>query len=336
MNKNSILGCLIGAAAGDAMGAATEIRTREEIKRDFNGFVTDFLPPPIDTFAGGNHAGQITDDFSLAYFNCMEMIQNEGKYSEKIAERALLKWYERKEYNRFCGPTTKASILALMGEAPVVSIEDRFIHNNGRATNGGGMKASPVALFSGGDIDKAIDIAMTFAKITHGNDIALSGAGAIAAATARAMNDDCGVLDLIDAGLYGARRGYEFGHKIKSLAGPSIEKRIRLAVQIGAVADSFESAIDEIGDIIGSGLYAAQAIPAVFGIIVAVRGNVIKGIQAAVNIGDDTDTVATMVGGILGAFRGSEVFPNSYIEILERENDIKLLELSEEIRRLIK
>ena len=44
-----ILGGLIGAAAGDAMGAATETRTRKQIEEKFGGYVTDFLAPPDDT-----------------------------------------------------------------------------------------------------------------------------------------------------------------------------------------------------------------------------------------------------------------------------------------------
>ena len=32
-----ILGCLLGAAAGDAMGAATETRTRQQIEETFGG-----------------------------------------------------------------------------------------------------------------------------------------------------------------------------------------------------------------------------------------------------------------------------------------------------------
>ena len=70
-----VLGCLVGAAAGDAMGAATELRTREQIERKFGGYVTDFLPPPDDTFARGNRAGQITDDFSCAYVICEQILK---------------------------------------------------------------------------------------------------------------------------------------------------------------------------------------------------------------------------------------------------------------------
>ena len=64
---DKILGGLLGAAAGDAMGAATETRTRKQIEEKFGGYVTDFIEPPLDTFARGNKAGQVTDDFSVAY-----------------------------------------------------------------------------------------------------------------------------------------------------------------------------------------------------------------------------------------------------------------------------
>ena len=67
MTYEKILGCLIGGAAGDAMGAATEIRTREQIKDFFGSYVTEFLTPPDDTFARGCSKAQITDDFSIAY-----------------------------------------------------------------------------------------------------------------------------------------------------------------------------------------------------------------------------------------------------------------------------
>ena len=334
--KNSVLGCLIGAAAGDAMGAATEIRTREEIRRDFGGYVGEFREPPRDTFAGGNRAGQITDDFSLAYYACEEIVLNNGRVSGEIAKRALLRWFDNDDYNRFCGPTTRAGILRLKGEPEGKEVvEDQFIHNNGRATNGAGMKASPMALFSGGDVDKAIRDAVTLCCITHDNNISLSGAGAVAAATAMAMHEDSDVLKIFDAGLYGAREGDRLGRSYQVLAGPSIEKRIRLAGDIALGYNDVPSAIEELGDVVGAGLYAVESIPTVFGIIVASRGNPVEGILGGVNIGDDTDTVATMVGGILGAYAGSDAFPPDYLEILERENDIDLRGLSEKIMELI-
>ena len=60
-------------------------------------------------------------------------------------------------------------------------------------------------------------------------------------------------------------------------------------------------------------------------------GNTVDAICAAVNIGNDTDTVATMVGGILGALNGVDSMPESYMEIIERENNFDLKSLAEEI-----
>lgn len=42
VDQNKILGCLVGAAAADAMGAATEVRTQQQIKDYFGGWVTTF------------------------------------------------------------------------------------------------------------------------------------------------------------------------------------------------------------------------------------------------------------------------------------------------------
>ena len=57
INKATILGCLIGAGAGDAMGAATESRTTEQILQYFGHKVTDFEVTPMDTFTQRQPAG---------------------------------------------------------------------------------------------------------------------------------------------------------------------------------------------------------------------------------------------------------------------------------------
>ncbi|MFR1059620.1 MAG: ADP-ribosylglycohydrolase family protein [Enterocloster sp.] len=87
---NKILGSLLGAAAGDAMGAATETRTRKQIEEKFGGYVTDFLTPPQDTFARGSRAGQITDDFSVAYMTLREILKT-GKADYETAVSGLFK-----------------------------------------------------------------------------------------------------------------------------------------------------------------------------------------------------------------------------------------------------
>ena len=326
-----ILGCLLGAAAGDAMGAATETRTRQQIEETFGGYVTEFLTPPGDTFARGSRAGQVTDDFSVAYVTLQEILKSK-KVDEETAIAGLVKWAAVPEYfDRFAGPTTRAMVKELQGQKPEVDV---FVpvNENSKATNGGAMKAAPIALLAKGDINQAIEKAVTVCRVTHNNNIALAGAAAVAAATAAAMKEGADLYDVVKASLYGAVKGDQMGREQgATLAGASMEARIRWAVSVAMTQESLDEAIDELADYIGSGLMAVEAVPAAIGLCVAAGGNTVDAICAAVNIGNDTDTVATMVGGILGALNGVDSMPESYMEIIERENNFDLKSLAEEI-----
>ena len=328
---NKVLGCLLGAAVGDAMGAATETRNRKQIAELFGGYVTEFKTPPMDTFARGSRAGEITDDFSVAYITLQEAVAA-GKLDKPVAREALLKWAAIPKYfDRFAGPTTRASVALLQGNVPPADV---FVpvNDNEKATNGAAMKAAPIALLAHGDVDKAIQLALTEAKLTHNNNIALSGAAAVAAATAAAMAENADLFDVVRASIYGARRGDEIGRSIGNLvAGASMETRIRWAVSIAMNAPDLDTAIDELADYIGSGLMAVEAVPAAIGLCVAAKGKTVDGICAAVNIGNDTDTVATMVGGILGALNGVDSMPQDYLTVIERENTLGLEDLARKI-----
>lgn len=336
--EEKILGCLVGAAAGDALGAATEMRTRRQIEEKFGGRVKEFLTPPDDTFARGNMPGQVTDDFSLAYVTCLEILRHNGEITPEVSRAALLSWAEYNDFfQRFAGPTTRAAVEELRGNKPPLP-EGGFVlvNDNGKASNGGAMKISPVALFAAGDVDKAVRDAVVMCRWTHNNNIALSGATAVAAATAEAMKREATLQSVIDAGIYGAKKGFEIGSQTgKVLAGPSVEKRIQMAVEIGRGAGDMLTAMDEISDRIGCGLAAAEAVPASFGLLSAAKGDTMEAIYAGVNIGNDTDTIATMVGGILGALNGIGSLPKEYVEVLETKNNMDLRGMAGRIRGLM-
>ena len=331
--KDKILGCLVAAAAGDAMGAATETRTRKQIEEKFGGYVTEFLAPPPDTFARGNEPGQITDDFSVAYMTCEEILRNNGAITTEIAKKALLDWSSADRYfTRFAGPTTRAAIIELKGGSVMRPEGFTVVNDNERATNGAAMKTAPIALFSKGNIDKAIKDCITACAVTHPNNIALSGAAAVAAVTAAALAPDASICTVVQAGLYGAAEGDRIGRRdYNTVAGASIEKRIRFAVQLATLANDLNQAIDDIGDYIGSGLMASEAVPAAFGLMVAAKGDTVKAIEAAVNIGNDTDTVATIVGGMVGTLNGVSSMPDEWLLLMEKANEINLSKMADQI-----
>ena len=322
--NNKYLGCLLGAAIGDAMGAVTEMRTRKQIEEKFS-YVREFLTPPDDTFARGCEAGTVTDDFSLA-FTSIETILSTSKIDVKTAEMALVRWGDPSNfYSRFAGPTTKIAIRKLNGEIVPESHDFELCNDNSKASNGAAMKMSPIALFSHGDVDKAIQIAYTISTVSHHNNISISAACAIAAATAKAMQADANLASIIEAGIYGAIEGERLGSETgATLAGPSVKRRIEWAVDLAKQDKQLIEIMDDISDLIGTGLAAAEAVPAVFGLIQASFDQPMEAIIAAVNIGNDTDTIATMVGGVLGAYYGNEAFPSVYLDQLNRINRFDL------------
>lgn len=241
-----ILGCLLGAAVGDAMGAATETRTRQQIEETFGGYVTEFLTPPGDTFARGSRAGQVTDDFSVAYVTLQEILKSK-RVDEETAIAGLLKWAAVPEYfDRFAGPTTRAMVKELQGQKPGVNVFAPVNENN-KATNGGAMKAAPIALLAKGDIDQAIEKAVTVCRVTHNNNIALAGAAAVAAATAAAMKEGANLYDVVKASLYGAVKGDQMGSEQgATLAGASMEARIRWAVSVAMTQESLDESLPDV------------------------------------------------------------------------------------------
>lgn len=330
--KERILGCLMGGAYGDAMGAPTENRTREQIFEKW-GYVDRLYVPPSDVFARGNRAGQVTDDFSMAYVTIMEILKNGGVVDSEVAKRSLVEWSkDERFFEQFVGPTSRKFINQLKGvESEVVRSRFEPVNDNLRASNGGAMKIGPVSLLAKGDMDKAIKITEIICMPTHGNWISLSAACAVSAAVNSAfMGND--FYQVLHDGLEGAGRGEEIGRKKGiAIAGPSVQKRMKLAITLGFMAENVSDAMDRMRNYFDCSGMAADSVPVSFGLMAAAGGDVHKAITAAANIGNDTDTIATIAGAVLGTYCGSEAFDRETARIIDLANGYDLDALARQI-----
>ncbi|QKJ88402.1 ADP-ribosylglycohydrolase [Paramixta manurensis] len=341
-NYEKTLGCLIGAAAGDAMGAATEVRTQRQIKQLFGGWVTTFQKPPADTFGRCNEAGMCTDDFIQARYILEAMLAHDKKASAEAMKAAFQRWIDYPFYANFTGPTTRAAMKAifndnrasLQGELEGEKQSVQIINGgNAAATNGSAMKIWPAAVLHPDNIEAAIQCALDIARFTHPNWLAMSGAAAMAAAVSEALSASASAESIIAAGIYGADKGLMLAEQqgAAEIAGPSVGRRIELAVAIGRRHRHWETAIVELNDIIGTGLHVSEAVPVAFGLFACCPSQPVDAIISAVNIGNDTDTVATMVGAIAGAYHGAAAFPADYLATLDRMNHFSLETLARSI-----
>ena len=325
----------MAAACGDAMGAATENLTTEGIIKQFGGLVSTFIKPPPTAFAFGSEAGQITDDFSIIYMLAKNIVEK-NEVTEQIVQETLLEWSEYPQYfDRFAGPSTRAAILAMKGQ--VEPVNNTVVDYAAKATNGAAMKISPAGLINPGDLDQAIEDAITITRVTHNNHLAISGACAVACAVSQALTDDANLYRVIQAGFYGARRGETRGKEVAHIVGgASVEKRMDLAVSIAQGSGDFEAKMTKLANLVGSGLHISEAVPAAFGLLLAANGDAMQSVFGGVNIGYDTDTVATITGSIAGALEGAQAISDgeNYLKIINEANNIDIEPLANALEQM--
>jgi len=101
---------------------------------------------------------------------------------------------------------------------------------------------------------------------------------------------------------------------------PSVARKIEFATSFAATGSP--SSVDDIRDLIGTGLPAHEAVPAAFAIARLKNGDPMESARLAANLGGDTDTIGSMACAICGALVGASSFPTGLAEKLQRVNDI--------------
>ena len=326
--QNRIFGCLLAAALGDAMGSATEQHHIDEIIEKHGGLLSELIPPPIDSFSyrGDNVAGRVTDDVSQMMALCEALITTSGNLDRRTWMERLLDWSINSPMRDSMGPTTRPILEAVArGESPdhigVVGKSTRKLTSMG-VTNGAAMRVAPAGLVNPGNIEQAVRTAWVTCHPTHETQIAAAGSAALAAGTAVALLPDCGVYDVVQACLEGARLGEQVGiSEGRKVAGPNVIRRIEMAINEALRASSFENALRNIETAVGNSVEIVQSVPAAIGIFVAAKGSPLQCAIGGTNIGNDTDTIAAMACALAGALQGSASIPRAMQEKLLNAND---------------
>jgi ADP-ribosylglycohydrolase len=193
------------------------------------------------------------------------------------------------------------------------------------SSNGAVMRISPAGMINPGKPERACDIVFPLIFPTHRTDVAISAACGQAAAVAEALKEGATLQGVVQAAIKGAEFGDKLGkEKAYIIPSASVARRIELAVElVDRSSNPMEAAI-KIEDYIGSYLPAAETLPAVIGIFYACKGKPFLSMQIGASMGGDTDTVASAVGAIAGAFSGPSDIPLDMIRMVEEVNKIDL------------
>ena len=327
MNRlDRLHGCLAGLALGDALGMPTEMLSPEEIVSEF-GWLESFREPPAWHPHHGLAAGRITDDTGQA-LAVAHAYAPDGSLTAAQVAQALLDWAEAcgDDLERIAGPSTLRALERLRaGESPALS------GKNG-TTNGAAYRAVPVGLASGGRGGRLQAQLVEVCLPTHGTRVAIAGAGAVGFAIARALEPDADLEAILGAAGEGARWGAAQG---AWAWGTPLDGRIELALRLVEENPEPGPALAALYRYVGTDLLVAESVAAAFGLVALSRGDPMRAVVYAANLGGDTDTIGALAGAVCGAYRGIAAFDASMLEELERVNRLDLAAAAARLESLI-
>ena len=282
--EDRIRGCLGFAALGDVAGAPFEGCTREEVRSYGDPLPRVWL-----------ESAEVTDDTGQLEALARVLVESAGAPSQKAWREALIEWFETSPTAARAGPTTRA-ILAGDPHPP----DERI-----GVTNGSAMRAAPCGLVHPGDPEAAVELAWLTSRPTHDTQVAAAAAGAIAAGVAVALRPGSGLPDVVEACVLGAALGNGLGVRHgRTVALPRVSNRIELAIGEARAARDMNDALERIEAAVGTSMLAFESVPAAVGVLAASDGDPVAVVRAAVWLGGDADTIASMAGALAGALHG--------------------------------
>jgi len=314
-----ILGCLKGIATGDAIGKQTEMLSQQDIikwyplgVRGFEGTPGDVVPRYLGKSKYEWRIGETTDDTERTIAVARAII-SERRVSHETVGREMLA----------CRKCVHPGVKSLWefhhaGDPARVATE----HDG----CGAAIRVAPVGIFrSPDDLSALVDSAREASISTHGGSLAIAAAAATAAAVSAAIDGASSQQVLSVA---------EWAAAVAESRWP------------GNSASSFANAVRAVHDdltslpVVRPGDVSARwfpdrpltIVPLALG-LATVMQSAEDAILVATNVGGDSDSVASIAGGILGAMYPHTVNQHWYT-VVERVNGHDLATIAGQLATL--
>lgn len=293
--RDRACGALLGAAAGDALGAGYEFKPR--------------LAPdaPVAMIGGGLgdfEPGEWTDDTSMAVAIAENAAESADLRDEQVQDKIVERWCEWAEKPKDIGGLTSSVLSAVARRgicARIAREESAARYERGGLTTGNGslMRTAPVVLACLSDEAALVEAARAISELTHYDPEAGDACVLWCIAIREAI-----LTGKMDAGV--------------GLCHIPIERRDLWAARLEEAEALEPSAFVENGWAVGA-LQAAWSaivhtpIPEEGPALEVFRADHLRlALETAVRIGHDTDTVAAIAGGLLGAVYGASAVPSRW------------------------
>ena len=301
------LGCMLGVAIGDALGAPVEFMSRDEILWTFGERGISDLHP-YRGFAAGCYTDdtQMTIATALGCIDARRIREREGECDAAavVYRRYLERFETQKDPAQRRGPGR--TCLTAVGSGQMGTIQHPINDSKGC---GGVMRTAPVGLCV--DVAEAFQFGAEFAAITHGHPSGYLTAGFLAEMVAHTI---------IGRSLSEATEACK-ARLVRWDGHDETLEMVNLAQKLAKSDEPVEGAIPMIGEgwvgeeALGIALYCALKFPDDFA----------AGVLASVNHSGDSDSTGAICGAILGAHLGIDAIPERWVEGVEDSEYIREL-----------
>ncbi|MGD1946780.1 MAG: ADP-ribosylglycohydrolase family protein [Croceivirga sp.] len=309
-NNKKIADGILGLAIGDAIGVPFEFMSRTELKAS----------PAVDLKGYGAHdqpPGTWSDDSSLTF--CLAEALTEEFSLRKIANnfvlwRSGILWTPHGSVFDIGLQTNKSidTLQKILNEEDYESL--KFLrYEADEYTNGNGslMRILPLYyVLKKKSIEEDFDLVWEVSALTHGH---------IRSAIACLI-----YLIMIDELMDGKKKQIAY-NRTKERIGSFFTKRNISKREIEIFDRIIKHNIEILSEEeIQSSGYVIHSLEASFWCFLNSE-TYEEAVLKAVNLGEDTDTTAAIVGGLAGVYHGSQAFPKNWYDSLSRIDEIELL-----------
>jgi ADP-ribosylglycohydrolase len=336
------VGCLAGAAVGDALGGPTEGHAPEAIRERYDGPVTGIVGPffedwptrrPISPYHKGD--GHVTDDTLMTSMlvRVYDLKRDHLDAYDIAADLVPLLINERVWIPELHQETVPLQRVFLAEKWLVTRLQHAHVDPReggvGNMVNcGAAMYMAPVGILNAASPARAYAEAIELAS-THQSSYGREAAGVFAAAVAEAMSPGASVSSVVDACL--------------NLAKDGTRDAIRAVCERAAGQTDCLEAVAELRDAVRpydsvgphyrepgldarrpSRLHSIEELPIALGMLLVADGDYRSAVLGGVNYGRDSDSIATMAGAIAGALHGPAAIPDDWASVVADASRIDL------------
>lgn len=299
---------IIGLAIGDAMGVPFEFKSRQEIAKN-----------PVVTMRGyGTHnqpIGTWSDDTSLTLALMDSIAEKRQIVYTDIMDR-FFNWLMYNDYTATgevfdVGNSTSRAILNYGHGMDPLECGGVSEYENG---NGSLMRILPIAYYlqkrSNLTIEYQMEIVHNISGLTHRHPISLIGCGIYINIAIILLENKLSLYEAVEYAIKAAIRFYE------NRAWKDVNAYLRLK-DLSSFLKLTESEIRSNG-------YIVHTLEAALWCLLNTN-TYAECVLKAVNLGDDTDTVGAVAGGLAGIYYGTDQIPKEWLTALAKKQHIEEL-----------